>query len=248
VDAVTLVEEQTRDGKRLVDRLRQEGVPVRAAGWVKPTDGDRWSLYLVTPLVDERGPIGAYRDVYRHLRSLGNLWITDSDVKLVGEGHPTAKDLIDLVRRHPGVSPIRSRRPLLGGEPVEEVYVYPEPIPKPKRGDGHPFGTTKVRLKTDVEQKFRDDELLDPLTPKEEAARDQIIASGVIAAQAEYFVRMRREIDRRNRPPIPAGTVVDAWVTAWWGDSPDDDPNPLLEVESPDGAQGLTFKENTEPA
>jgi hypothetical protein len=103
-----------------------------------------------------------------------------------------------------------------------------------------------VRLKTDVEQKFRDDEFLEPLTPRETGVLGQIVASGVAPVQAEYLVRKRREIDR-HRPSIPAGTVVDAWITGWWGDEPEDDPNPLLEVEADDGRLGLTFKDNTEP-
>jgi len=70
-------------------------------------------------------------------------------------------------------------------------------------------------------------------------------AFGFAPATAEYWVRKRRE---QQKPPIPAGTVVSAEVAAWWGDKPEDDPNPLLRVEAPDGAQGLTLRENTEPA
>jgi len=125
MDTVTLVDEQIRDGEKLLDRLAQEGLPVRAAGWVKPMDEDRWSLYLVTPLVDEQGPIGAYREVYRVLRSLEDVRVKDYDVKLVGEGQRIASDLLEAQPRYPARGPQLSRLTSVGGMPVEGVYVYP---------------------------------------------------------------------------------------------------------------------------
>jgi hypothetical protein len=124
MDTVTLVDEQISDGERLLDRLRQEGIAVRAAGWVKPADEERWSLLVATPLVDEKGPIGAYREVYRVLRSLEDVRVKDYEVKLVGEGQRAAKDLLEAQPRYPaGLQ--RSRLTSVGGVPVEEVYVYP---------------------------------------------------------------------------------------------------------------------------
>jgi hypothetical protein len=125
MDTVTLVESQIDDGQRLLDRLREEGVVVRAACWVKPADEDRWSLYIATPVLDEKGGLEAYRQVIHVLRSLGDVSLTSSDIKLVGEKDPIAQDALDILRRFPHSTPIRSPRPLLGGTPVEEVYVYP---------------------------------------------------------------------------------------------------------------------------
>jgi hypothetical protein len=129
VDTITLVDEQIRDGDRLLERLAQEGVRVRAAGWVKPADEDRWSLYVVTPLVDEQGPIGAYREVYRVLRSLEDVRVKDYEVKLVGEGHRIASDLLEAQPQLPFRGAQRSRLTSVGGMPVEEVYVYPPARP-----------------------------------------------------------------------------------------------------------------------
>jgi hypothetical protein len=125
MDTVTLVGNQVNDGLKLLDRLQQEEIPVKAACWVKPAEEDRWSLYISTPLVEQAGPLAAYRKVYGCLRSLESLWITDSDIKLIGENHPITKDVLDLTRRYPGRVPTRSRRPFLGGVAVEEVYIYP---------------------------------------------------------------------------------------------------------------------------
>lgn len=123
MDTVTLVETQIDDGQRLLDRLTEAEIVVRAACWVKPVEEDRWSLYISTPAVDEKGVTEAYRQVYRVLRSLGDAWITSSDIKLVGEKHPVAQGMLDIQERFDGRIPT-TWLSVLGGVPVEEVYVY----------------------------------------------------------------------------------------------------------------------------
>lgn len=127
MDTITLVENQIEDGQKLLDRLSESDFSVRAACWVKPIDEDRWSLYIATPVVDEKGAAQAYREVYRVLRSIENVWITDSDIKLIGETHPITNGLLDILKRSNGKISTRSRRPLLGEFPIEEAYVYPPP-------------------------------------------------------------------------------------------------------------------------
>src|SRR4051794_38263401 len=72
MDPVPLVENKIDDGQRIIDRLEEEGVVVRAAAWLKRVDLDRWSLYIATPLVDEKGTLEAYRRLNPALRSLGD--------------------------------------------------------------------------------------------------------------------------------------------------------------------------------
>jgi hypothetical protein len=73
------------------------------------------------------------------------------------------------------------------------------------------------------------------------------IASGVSPEDADRWVR-KQHPQPPSRPPIPAGTVVNAWVAAYWGDRPEDDPDPTLLVEAADGARGLVPRSQTEPA
>ncbi len=244
MDKEILVDNQIEDGRRLVSQLVADDFPVVAAFWVTTADEGLCHLYIASPF----GPSGrvrpAYGLVHASLSKIPDPEITLTEIKLIPPDDPIAQDVLETQRRHPRRIATRTRRPRLGGMAVDEVYIYP--VPKPRRSAGHPFGTRKVRLKSAVDQKFRDDELLEPLTPREASVLGQIVSSGVVPAQAEYLVRMRRERER-HRPPIPAGTVVEAWITGWWGDSPEDDPDPLLEVEAPDGTQGLTFKDNVEP-
>ncbi len=109
----------------MLDRLAEEGIVVRAACWVKPFDRDRWSLYIATPSVKERDTLPAYRQINPVLRSLGDDWITSSDVVLVGEEHLLVPYALEILRRFPHKTPIRSPLPLLGGIAAEEVFVYP---------------------------------------------------------------------------------------------------------------------------
>src|SRR5215471_13244978 len=99
MDTVSLVDAQIDEGQRLLDRLRQTGFEVRAAGWLKPVEEDRWSLYISTPVVDERGATAGYRQVLGALRSMGSEWIDSSNVSLVGMNPPVARDLLDA-RQH----------------------------------------------------------------------------------------------------------------------------------------------------
>lgn len=125
MDTIALVENQIEEGQRLLDRLEENGIAVRAACWVKPIDRDRWMLYIATPIWDEKGPLDAYGQLTPVHQSLGNDWITGSDVTLVGEKDPMVKDARDLLRRFPHRAPIRSPLPMLGRIPVEDVFVYP---------------------------------------------------------------------------------------------------------------------------
>ena len=124
MDTVTLVENQIDDGQWLLDRLKDSGLIIRAACWVKPFDEDRWSLYIATPLIDEKGSLEAYRQVIPVSRTLDSDWITSSTVMLVGEKHPIVKDVLNILQRFPHNKPIRPPRSMVGGISVEEVYVY----------------------------------------------------------------------------------------------------------------------------
>ena len=110
MDTNTLVDDKVEDGEKLIDGLVRENVPVLAACWVKPADEDRWSLYIATPLVDERGLLEAYREVHRLFRSLGDFWIDTSDVMLIGAHHAITREVLALQRRHPSITSTRTRR------------------------------------------------------------------------------------------------------------------------------------------
>jgi hypothetical protein len=118
-----LVTGAIRAGQRLLGQLAGEGIPVRVACLLRRRDRLKPTLHIATPLVDQKGPIQAYREVLDVLHSFGDDWRDLLDISLVGEQHPLVRDIQALPRRGGGfLSPDFSA---LGGMAVDEVYIYP---------------------------------------------------------------------------------------------------------------------------
>lgn len=121
MDTTTLVDEQRDEGERLVGNLRQSGFDVAAAFWVLPSRDDRWYLYIASGVVDAVGLSAAYRRVYGELsRSLVG-WISRSDIKLIGNQHPVA---LDVMAHQSDSLPTVYRGRELGNMIIENAYIY----------------------------------------------------------------------------------------------------------------------------
>jgi hypothetical protein len=127
MDQGALVEMQIEDGRRLLERLVGEGVPVTAATWVKEDVDGPWFLYLVTPLVREDGPTRpAYRRMIAVIREIPQpFWVDPMEIKVVGPDGPVGKAIQDLHRQYPGRSPMWYKGARLGDVSIEGAYVYP---------------------------------------------------------------------------------------------------------------------------
>jgi hypothetical protein len=242
MDQVTLVERRVDDGQALILQLGRDGFPVTVALWLRPSDENWWHLYIAAKLLSEQGPTAAYRKVQAALRQLPGTSVSLADVKLIEPSNPVAIGALKIRKRYGGTAPIRLGGVRVGPILVDEGVMYP-PI---RLESPEQYHLGKVRLKDSVHQKMRVEEIIAPFSTEENNAMAQLMASGMNRAEAEQWVRRRREIDKAGQD-IPAGTVVDATITAWWGNRPDDDPNPLLRVVTDNGAEGLTFLNNTEP-
>ena len=239
MDTEVLVDDRIDDGRQLVAELLRSGFDVTVAFWARTSEDGLWTLYLASPAVDPAKPGGAYRAAYESLGRVPGLAITPAEIHMINDVSPIARDAISVRGRYAGRMPTQFHGDRLGNLSVVEAYIYPA---FPSRHG--PTSAEERRLKKDVVQVERPEDFL--LTQEEKAAVVQLMAQGVNSQQAEEWVRKKRE-KQHPRSPIPAGTVVRAWTAAHWGDKPEDDPNPLLMVEAPDGARGLTFKDDTEP-
>ncbi len=136
MDQATLVEVQIQDGKRLIDRLVEEGVRVTAAAWIKEGDGGMWYLYLATPLVtEEEGKEPAYGRVNEVIRQMpAPFWVDPFDIKVVSPKHRIAQAIADVNRRQAWSSALRygfeGRQ--VGGVGIDSAYVYPSIAPADK--------------------------------------------------------------------------------------------------------------------
>lgn len=242
MDSIPLVAEQIEDGRLLLDAMQRRGIPWLAAAWTKRTDDDRWRLHVASPVADQRAQSGAYLNYFQAIRELGPLWFTDSEVRLVGETNKLTHRLVELLERHRGKEPVRIPNQFLEGIPFDEVLLYPRPLARPQ--PGHDLGP--VRLKREVRPLPDGGGVLDPLSPEDEKDLQRLATAGVPRSQAEVWVRQRGAAGE-GPAMIPAGTVVRARVAGWCGERPEDDANPMLLVEAPDGTRGFAHKDDVEP-
>jgi hypothetical protein len=120
-----LVENQIDDGFKLTRQLVTAGFDVSAAFWVRTSEDGQWTFYIASKGFDEGGAAVAYRKVADALRLLDDPWISISEIKVIGERDLIARDVLRILRRHPGPMATRSRRATLGTLEAEEVYIYP---------------------------------------------------------------------------------------------------------------------------
>jgi hypothetical protein len=136
MDQEVLVKEQIDAGSELLARLVAGGLDVSAAFWTKAEGDDRWYLYLVSSLVDREGPFAVYEAVDAAVRASAGgsnraVGIDSSVVKTLETTHPLAKEVTDLMHRHPKPSNIWYRIRYLRNYPVEGIYIYALPSPAP---------------------------------------------------------------------------------------------------------------------
>jgi hypothetical protein len=127
MDTELLVESQIDDGQRLVDQLIRDDFEISVAFWVKTSEEGLWHLYIASPSVDE-GKLGeAYRKVYASLGKIPNSWVSPSDIKLVNDMNPIAREAVEVRDRYSAKTPTRYRGKRLGGLSIKEAYIYPPP-------------------------------------------------------------------------------------------------------------------------
>jgi hypothetical protein len=129
-----LVNDIVEDGKRIVDRLPQDGFDVTAAFWLKAAEDGQWYFYIVSPVAEPERLRGAYGRLHALIRQMPQpLWIDPLEVKLIAPSHPIAKDVLAIHNRALGASerPIRWSGNQLGNVRVDGAYLYPLPAAVP---------------------------------------------------------------------------------------------------------------------
>jgi hypothetical protein len=125
-----LVDSRVDDGEAIVDQLMRDNFQVTVAFWVKPGEDARWHLYIASPMVNAEKPGQAYPALYASLSKIPNSSVQLSEIKLVNDANPIARDAIMLRRQYPGMMPNKFPGKCLGDVPIEEAYVYPLPSEK----------------------------------------------------------------------------------------------------------------------
>lgn len=130
MDPEKLVEHKMRDVPTLLAELQERGFPMEAAFWAKDVRDGKWSLYVVSPLVDSVGLIKAYAQLGPLVRAMPQpLWVEDDDITLLGPSNPIAQDALRATTGSPRPRfwPLPSSFRQLGPLCVEEAYFYQLP-------------------------------------------------------------------------------------------------------------------------
>jgi hypothetical protein len=130
MDQGPLVIDQIDAGARFLGEF-QKYVPVQAALWVKDSDEGEWYLYVASDQITDDNFDLAYGEVLRIAGAIRDPWFDPFQVKLIGVDDPLAKAALEIHRRYPGRTPTWFHGKTFGGVVVDEVYIYPSPIPAP---------------------------------------------------------------------------------------------------------------------
>jgi hypothetical protein len=129
MDPISLVDWRIEVGQRLIQQLIHDGFDVTVAFWVKASEQDWWHLYIASKVVDERGPVEAYRALQMSLQRLPGTAISLTDVKLIGTTHPLAQQMLGLRERSLDRKSLFYRDLGSSNGSIDEAYIYPTPKP-----------------------------------------------------------------------------------------------------------------------
>lgn len=130
MDQGPLVAEQIDAGAKLAHDFDQR-TPVDSAFWLKESEEGQWYLYLVSDQIDDTNFDVAYSEVIRLLGPGPHVWLDPFQVKVAGVADPIAKAAIEIQKLYPHSLPMRLRNRMFGGLSVDDVYIYPIPVPIP---------------------------------------------------------------------------------------------------------------------
>lgn len=148
MDRNTLVKRRVVDGRRLLGRLLENGVPVSMACWAKTGDDWYWYMHIASDLVDRKGKLEAYREVLAALRTIEGTCISSSDLKLIGADDPMTREVLGMLATAPAGAPIRLRDERLSSVGTGDFYIYPRVSLEDINPPGQPYGA-RVRLMED---------------------------------------------------------------------------------------------------
>lgn len=140
MDQNAVVNEQIESGRRLIEKLNNEGFEVQVAFWTRLTDEEKWYLYLASPFVNENGPKAAYGCVFDAMGKMTDLWIDPFEVRVIGTNDSLTQGALAVTKSKVPNSPFAVPKPkpyagmtrlggsTLGGISIVGAYIYP-PLP-----------------------------------------------------------------------------------------------------------------------
>lgn len=103
--------------------------PVKVAFWLKASDEAHRYLYIASEQVSGANVDVAYGEVLRLTERMNSPYLDPFRVKLINADDPLAKAALEINERYPGRLATRFGGKSFGGSSVDDVYVYPSPLP-----------------------------------------------------------------------------------------------------------------------
>jgi hypothetical protein len=128
MDQGALVNEQIEAGAKFLAEF-QAFRPIQTAFWLKDSEERFWWLYVASEQISDKNIDVAYGEVVKVAHALKEPNFDMMRVKLIGKKHPLAKAAAELRQRYPAGGPLRIQNQFFGDLFIEEVYVYPAPVP-----------------------------------------------------------------------------------------------------------------------
>lgn len=128
MDQGPLVIEETDAGAELV-REFDKYEPVKVAFWLKASDKEHRYLYIASDRIDGNNIDVAYGEVLSLTNRLKSPYLDPFRVKLISAKDPLAKAAVEINKRFPSRMATRFGGKSFGGVSVDDVYIYPSPLP-----------------------------------------------------------------------------------------------------------------------
>jgi hypothetical protein len=129
MDSDALVENKIDDGENLIRHLIREQFGVEVAFWVKISEDGLWQLWVASPAVDPGNLGEALRKVYAALTKTPDSSVSPSEIKLLSDADPIAREAVALRDRYPSRDPKPYKAKRLGKLAIEELWIYPRRFP-----------------------------------------------------------------------------------------------------------------------
>lgn len=126
----TLVKGAIATGAEVIRALSRI-YPVRAAFWLKEEGSRQRYLYVASEIADRGEVIAGYREFGRLAREAESEDFDPWSIKLIPTTHPFARAAVKYQRDWPDQMPARLWDRPFGDGFVDDVYIYPIPLPEP---------------------------------------------------------------------------------------------------------------------
>jgi len=128
MDQGPLVIEEIDAGAELA-RQFDKYEPIEVAFWLKASDDEHRFLYIASERINGSNIDTGYGEVLRLAGKINSPFLDAFRVKLVNVDDQLAKAAVEVNHRFPGRMATRFGGKSFGGLPVDDVYVYPSPLP-----------------------------------------------------------------------------------------------------------------------